>query len=267
LLVQSGQGCDRLRAIAAKAGPLGELLEPDLRGTAVKHISHCGTCRPRQDQQMLRYAPALVPLLYGADLRHRVMHEIGVAGGAGYAWSHAPDRRNSPAAADSCGGPPQPGTASMSAGAASPPVTEAGGILAPAGGLVAQGLRRPVAFMANRFEQLRAACYVRLTSLVNFTQASPWTRVIAVGTAAAVTGGVTAAVVLSGGQPPSAHAASSPAQAALPTPSPQAGSPALLSPAQPVQPGAPALPPATTLLNGTPTARPTPSASVSISQG
>jgi DNA-directed RNA polymerase specialized sigma24 family protein/outer membrane protein OmpA-like peptidoglycan-associated protein len=197
LLVQSGEGCDRLRAITAKAGPQGEVLEPDLRETAVRHISHCGTCKPRQAQLMMRYAPALVPLLYGAELRDRVMSEIRLAGGAGYTRSHAHDRKNSSAAANSSDGPRQLGASGAPAAAASPTAAEAGGILAPAGRQAAQALRQPAAFMATRFEQAKAACYVRLTSLVNFVPASPWGRV-----AAAVA--VTAAVVLSPGQPPTA---------------------------------------------------------------
>jgi len=135
VLVRSGEGCDRLLAITAKAGPQGEVLEPGLRETAVRHISHCGTCEPRQAQLMMRYAPALVPLLYGA---------------------------------------------------ASPPAAEAGGTLAPAGAQAAQAPRQPAAFMATRFEQAKAACYVRLTSLVNFAQASGWGRVAAAGVATAV---------------------------------------------------------------------------------
>lgn len=214
LLVQSGEGCDRLRAITAKAGPQGEVLEPDLRETAVRHISHCGTCKPRQAQLMMRYAPALVPLLYGAELRHRVMSEIRLAGGAGYTRSHAHDRKNS-SAANSSDGPRQLGASGTPAAAASPTAAEAGGILAPAGRQAAQALRQPAAFMATRFEQAKAACYVRLTSLVNFVQASPWGRV-----AAAVA--VTAAVVLSPGQPPTAASG-------MPSPAPVVPVPAVPS--------------------------------------
>ena len=82
-------GCGELRQILADTQHDGDpqkggrghiaVLPTALRLTVARHLSQCGTCQGRRDDYTTLRAPALLPILAGAELNEQVMEDLYLA--------------------------------------------------------------------------------------------------------------------------------------------------------------------------------------------